>query len=224
MLKLMTLESQKHRLKRLLQGTILANVILMLFITLIHYMEKSSGTTAFEDYTLAFLAIHSMVRPTMIMFACVLSVKLIVDELKTKTMSILFQYPISRSKVMLTKMVMVILFAFLSILLSNLFLATYIVATNQWIGFVPQSFSWEPVTQFALYLLQDALAISAIVLVPIFVGLLKYSVPSTFVTAVIITIAFLTSFGAHPLFAPVLGILGLISAFFSIRKVKLADM
>lgn len=47
-----------------------------------------------------------------------------------------------------------------------------------------QAFSSELVRQFAAYVLQDALAISEIVLVPIVVGLLEYSVPSTFIKKV----------------------------------------
>ena len=118
-------------------------------------MEKSNGLEAFENFEIAFLAIHSMVRPTMVMFAAMFAAKLIVDELKTRTLSLVFMYSISRIKVMLTKITL------RSCNLSNR------------IKFI---------------------------------------------------IAMLTMLGGNPLFMPVLGLSGIIAAYFSTRKVKHADL
>jgi len=197
---------------------------MMSLLTLIYFVERMNGVTAFGTFGFAFSSIHSMVRSTMIMFSVVLLVKLIVEECKNKTMSLMFMYPIVRRKVLWYKAAMVVGFAFLTISLSNLFIGSVLIMLNPLIGFVPDSLDWNTAAKFAAFMLSDAFVAGGISLLPMVVGLRKYSVPATFVTAIIVVIALLTELGSQVMVPPIMGATGLLGAFVSIRRIERADM
>jgi len=100
MLKLMRLEIRKNKLGSSLKAVIIANLGIIGFLTLIYFAERSEGAAAFATYESAFTIIDVFVRATFMIFASVWIAKLIIDEYKNRTISLMFMYPINRKKIL----------------------------------------------------------------------------------------------------------------------------
>ncbi|MDN4524029.1 hypothetical protein [Fictibacillus fluitans] len=224
MFNFMKLEMKKHRLKGLIRGVISANIVILALITVIFFAEKSNRVIAFPDYTTLLAAIHSFIRPTMLMFTGVLLVRLIIDEGRNKTMSLMFMYPVTRSKVMLYKSVMVFAFGFLTIVLSNVICGAVVILVNPAVGFVSGPFDLSTLSKFFMQVLIDGLIIGGMALLPMYIGIRKFSVPATLVTTAILVILLLTQLGGSIPVLVSLSIIGLIAAFLAVRKINVMDM
>ena len=94
---------------------------------MILFISKVEGS-GLENYEVALSVIDSFVRAVFIIFASTLIAKLIIGEYKFKTITLAFMYPISRKKLMVAKLAIVMLFTFSMIIISNALITTIFVS------------------------------------------------------------------------------------------------
>ncbi|WP_046213624.1 ABC transporter permease [Paenibacillus wulumuqiensis] len=229
MLKLLRLEIKKYHLWRYMKGVIIANLCFLSLLVLIYVLEKNDGNIPFESYDMAFSIIGSVVRATFTVFAAVLITRLFLEEYKTKSISVLFMYPIKRQKIMLAKVLLIIIFTFATILLSNILMGSIFYLMNKVLHFLAEPMTSDIFMRNALSVLISAAASAGIGLIPLYIGMRRKSVPATLVSAVLIvgfTSATSNDFSMFAITAvPVsLAAVGLLSAYLSIRNVETTDI
>ncbi|MEW4370681.1 ABC transporter permease [Paenibacillus kandeliae] len=229
MLKLLTLEIRKYHLWRYMKGVIIANICFFALLALIYFMETKDGNVPFDSYDMAFSIIGSAVRSTFTVFAAVLITRLFLEEYKTKSISVLFMYPIKRQKIMLSKLLVIVIFTFSTILLSNLLIGGIFYLMNQWLHFLAEPMSMAIFARNMISILISSIASAGIALIPLYIGMRRKSVPATLVSAVLIvgmTSATSNDFSMFSITAvPVsLALVGVLSAYLSLRNVETADI
>jgi len=109
MLKLMRLEIKKFKMRKYLKGVIVANLIIFAVLVMTVFATKAGNEIPFKSWNDVFSVIGVFVRITFSIFAAVLISRIIIGEYKSKTINVLFTYPVSRKKIMLAKLVLIYL-------------------------------------------------------------------------------------------------------------------
>ncbi|AKG36871.1 ABC transporter permease [Paenibacillus durus] len=225
MRKLISLEIRKHKLAGMLKGVLIANLAILAFMILVVFIDQSE----FATYPEAFEGLHIFISGTFIIFASVLLSRLIIDEYKNNTMALLFTYPISRMKLMYAKLIIVLLFTFLNIVVSNIVLGAIIVGVNSFVSAISEEITANLLISELIKTGASAVYAAGIGLIPLYVGMRKKSVPATIVSAVLIVTLISSGFGKFrlgdlALVSVSLGLLGIAIAYLSIRRVERDDV
>lgn len=229
MLKLITLEIRKNKLSGMLKAFAIANLAILAFMILVIFIDNSEGSGDFNTYAEMFEGVYVFVKGTFIIFASVLLSKLVIEEYKSNTITVLFMYPIPRKKLMAAKILIVFLFTLISIFVSDILLDAILLGINSFVGVVhgelTQAFIVSEVTKIGL----DALYAAGIGLIPLFFGMRKKSVPATIVSGVLVVSLISSGFDQFRLgnqfgVAISLCLVGVAIAYLSIRSIEKKDI
>lgn len=229
MLKLMQLEIKKFKIKRSLKGVIIANLIILVFLVISVFGTKADNEMIFTGWSEAFLFTGIFVRATFSIFAAVLISKIIIGEYKNKTINVLFTYPVNRKKIMLAKLVIVAIFTFTAMIISNIFLSFSLFILNTFMNFIVESLTMDVLLPNLINIAVYSLIYTFISLIPVYVGILRKSGSSTIVTGVILVSILnsgnkgtsLSSFIVIPI---IFAIIGVISSYLFIKDVDKVDV
>ncbi|MBU5267562.1 ABC transporter permease [Virgibacillus proomii] len=229
MFTLMKLEFKKVKMGWYVKGAVIANILILSSLFFIGYIEKLEGNVFFLDYDEVFIIIGAFVRATFIIFAAVLIVKLVIEEFKNKTITVLFTYPIDRKKFIGVKLFIVGSLTFISIIISNLFVLGSFFALNPYFQIIPGTLSLEMVVQQIIPIITFAFAAAGTSLISLYFGMRKLSVPATIISSIVIV--FLIS-SHNPVFSVasivyiplLLAVIGILIAFLSIRRIDKIDI
>ncbi|AIQ15229.1 ABC transporter permease [Paenibacillus durus] len=225
MRKLISLEIRKHKLAGMLKGVLIANLAILAFMILVVFIDGSEFTT----YPEVFEGLYISIRGTFIIFASALLSRLIIDEYKNNTMTLLFTYPISRMKLMYAKLIIVLLFTFVNIIVSNIVLGAIIVGINGFTNAIHGEITSNLLISELIKTGASAIYAAGIGLIPLYVGMRRKSVPATIVSAVLIVTLISSGSGEFrlgdlALVSVSLGLLGIAIAYLSIRGVERDDV
>lgn len=104
MLRLIQLEMKKLHLAGYIRSALIANACILGLLCIIALDSQNEGVPEFTQYAQLLDLMDNMVRATFIVFASVLLCRFIVGEFKSKSITILFMYPIHRQKLMIAKL------------------------------------------------------------------------------------------------------------------------
>ena len=186
MLKLIKLEMKKFKLKGYIKGVVIANLVMLAFIFIISYTSRYETKAAIENYTMLFSVIDTFVTVTFIIFASVLISKIVIGEYKNKTITMLFMYPIDRRKLFIAKLSIVVIFTFITMIISNLFLGISFYFFDQLVHFIPEELTINIIIKNSVNIIIHAFTSSFISLISLYFGMRKKSSGSTIISASII--------------------------------------
>ncbi|MFU0789070.1 ABC transporter permease [Cerasibacillus sp. JNUCC 74] len=229
MFTLMKLEFKKVKMGWYVKGAVIANILILSSLFIIGYIEKLEGNVVFLDYDEVFIIIGAFVRATFIIFAAVLIVKLVIEEFKNKTITVLFTYPINRKKLIGVKLFIVGSLTFITIIISNFFVLGSFFALNPYFQIIPGTLSLEMVVQQIIPIITFAFAAAGTSLISLYFGMRKFSVPATIISSIVIV--FLIS-SHNPVFSVasivyiplLLAVIGILISILSIRKIDKIDI
>lgn len=229
MFKLMKLEMKKYQLGHYWKAVVICNLGFVFFLSMIFFIEKNEGNIPFEDYGMVTSIIGALVRATFIIFAAVLIVKLVIGEYKNKSIYVMFTYPINRKKIMAAKLMIVIVFTFLTVMFSTLFLEALLYLAEVYFDILPGKITTEDITRTIATTCLNALATAGISLIPLLFGMHRKSGSATIVSSIIIAILLSSTNGEFTLFSIIaipifLGVFGLFVGYYSIRNVEKTDL
>ena len=232
MKKLIKLEFKKHQLFGYWKGVINANIIVMAFLCFIYFIEKSEGggeDAFFSSYDFIFNFILMMTTAIFLIFGSVVLARLVVEEYKNKTITLLFTYPLSRKKLLFAKLIIVSVFIFSAILFSNLLIGGVVYLVDLIFDIIPGDLSAELLRDSFFLLLINIVTAAAAGLVPLYFGMRKKSVPATIVSAIIL-VSILNTFTSNVLSWTymvtmiALAVIGIGIAYLSIRNIEHEDV
>lgn len=229
MLKLIRLEIKKFKLLDYWKGILIANFAIISFLIMIFLLEKNDGNIAFESFDLLMSIINASIRATFLIFSSVILVKLIIDEYKNKSIDIMFTYPINRKKIMLAKLLIVVVFTFVTIMLSTLFIGGLFYWGDSVFNIVPGEISNEELTGNVVAVFMGALASAGLCLIPLFFGMRRKSPSATIVSSIFLVSLTNSTGNNFTLYSIIaipltLGLIGLLIGYLSIRNIEKVDI
>ena len=229
MWNLIRMEIKKVPLKPHIAGLLIANFIIFLLSIFTSSLLTASGNIStlpgFAPVQLDTVTLAAMlVRATLIVWEAVLISVFVIEEYRNKTIGLLFTYPISRTKLITAKLILICGIMFLFHVLSNIFQYATIFLAAKCFDFVTFS--------FGNIMAQAVTTISAILLglLPLYVGMIKKSAIATVVSSIIIVAIASNSQGSSagllsiPIAAIIFGIIGITFSAITMRKMILSDL
>lgn len=184
MLKLIQLEIKKFRLGKNLKGILIGNISILVILAMMGIIGVYEEDVIFLSFPMTIGMIDSLVKATFIIFSSVILAKLTIEEYKDKTMNLMFMYPIKRKKIFMAKFIIVVVFAFVNILISNIFLILMMGFIDGFIDIIPGNFIINTLISELPMLFVNAVIASLMVLIPLYFGMKKMSVPTTIVSSI----------------------------------------
>lgn len=224
----MKLEVKKHRLGGYVKVSGYIAGSILLFMIGIYFLEKSEGNIAYGSYAEFFTMLMTLVRAAFVILSGVLLAKLVIEEYRSKTILLMFTYPISRKKLMLAKILTVGMFTFLMSLLTAFLLSGLFLLANAFLHFVPGTISFGMLLNHAGVIVLLSVSAAGMGLIPLYFGMKKKSVPAVFISSVLLVSLTNTSVGDFEiaslwLIPVLLGLTGFLIAYYSVRKVESED-
>jgi ABC-type transport system involved in multi-copper enzyme maturation permease subunit len=228
-LKLMKLEMKKVNMWGYVKGAVIANLVIIALLALMIFASRSEGDIEFNSFTFTFSMVDTMVKATFIIFASVLLARFIIEEYKSNTITVLFMYPINRKKLIAAKLLIVVLFTFISIVLSNIFIDFVLCIINNLYNFIPDKLSTDLILTSFMTISLNAVASTGMALIPLYFGMRKKSVPATIVSAILMVSVVCSNNGGYSLSSIIaipisLSIIGVFVAYLSIRNIEHVDV
>ena len=224
MLQLVKLEFRKLKLGGIFRTAALITAGVLGFVLLL-----AADPEGVADYREALAIIDLLVRAAFIIYASVLLSRLIIEEYRNHTITILFMYPISRKKLLLAKLAIVCVLTFGLIVFSDVLVSAGFYFANEKMHYVSDPLTAEIMQNQAVDLALHAVSSAGMALIPLFFGMLRKSVPATIVSSILVVSLVNasnngSSLGANMVIHVVLGAIGFLIAYGSIRNVDRADL
>lgn len=226
MIKLIKMEMKKIKLERYVKAALVTAIGVTGLLFLLLFADRNEMPTSNTDFL---VLVDSIIRSVFIVFSGVLIARLVIDEYNDKTIDLMFTYPIRRKKIMASKLLIVIVFTFLTILLSRIFTTFTLFILNSIFPFVSSELTTSLIIGHFKNSIMYDLSASGVGLIPMYFGMLRKSAKTTIIASVIIAVFLgatngdlrLGSFIAIPL---LLTIAGIVIAYLSIRNIEHKDV
>jgi hypothetical protein len=191
MLKLIKLELRRNNLHTFIVSSIIITFVMFGLFLLFAYIPKlepnDSDLVFFSGYD-NLIPLFSVVNMTVF---CVLSsimyCKFVIEDYSGKRPILLFSYPISRKKIFLSKLCIVNMFTILTLILSNFLIFLIFGILEKILILINQPFTFSTMLWAIKITFVMSLIATSISTVSLGLGFVKKSVPTTIVSAVIIS-------------------------------------
>ncbi|MET7021454.1 ABC transporter permease [Bacillus mycoides] len=186
MLKLMKLEWKKHHLSGYFKGLAICIVAIFAAVALMAWGSKAESDEMFQNYKEFMSLTNIFIRITFIIFASVILSRLVIDEYKSRTIQLLFTYPLNRKKLMQAKLSIVFGFCFFSIVIATFSINMLTFFLNPMIGFFETPVSMGEIIATIPSTLISSFMMAGVSLIPLYFGMRKKSTATTITSAIII--------------------------------------
>ncbi|MFK4308600.1 hypothetical protein ABH957_003277 [Bacillus sp. RC242] len=229
MLRLMKLELRKFKLGWYVKRAVIANIVILALLIFVSIVAQIEGDPKIRDPQIILSMASALVRATFIIFGGVLIAKLIIDEYKSKTILLMFSYPINRKKMMVSKLAITATLTFITVILSNILVVGIFFGIDSYFSILPNSFTVDQLIQEGINLIPLAIATAGISLIPLYFGMRKRSVPATIVSSIIVVLIAINNPSIFPIatFLPLqftFAAIGVAIAYYGIKNIEKEDI
>ncbi|MBU3075853.1 hypothetical protein [Clostridium estertheticum] len=217
MIKLIKIELENFNFKKYIKNAIIANIIILGILALITYPIKDLKIDPLSNYTTVFTIIDSLVRATFMIFSSVLISDIVINEIKNNKMNI--------KKTISAKIIIIIMFSFLTIILSNIFIEISFYFLDKGFNLIPNKLNLNIITRNTLTLFMYAITSSLMNLISLFLGIIKKSTFVTILSSIVlvsIVCSYNNGFSLNSIIAIPLSLaaLGILSAYLSVKQIE----
>ncbi len=229
MQKLLKLELRKVKLGGYVKGALISDGVLFIILIFMNYVCIVEGEDIFLSYKAVFELISSLVNAVFIVMSSVLISGVLLEEYKSKTVQVLFAYPVSRKTILGAKTVLIMLFTFTATFISSIVLGLLYLPVNWLLPVVQGSVDSTLLLKTFFFYGINALAASGMGLIPLLFCMKKKSTPACVLSAVVLTLIVCSNNGGSTLSTvlPVtlsLGAAGVVIAWFSLKNAVQEDV
>lgn len=185
MIHLMRLELRKNKITKYLLLSVCLILFSILFITISMLDSAADPTQSKDTFENIFLMINVLLSFVFIVFYSVLVSSLVIKEYSTKTILIMFSYPINRKKLIRAKLLVISIFIALSMLFGYVLCCSYIVSVDYFFDLLGGDFEVSLLTNWIMIMTTTILICICIGLLTFGAGMIKKSVSFTIVSSII---------------------------------------
>lgn len=225
MKKLIYIEFKKFSLKKHFLHVLIANVCLLFLILMATFINNLGGAVSAMPPIRTITVLDTFIKSVFLVWQSILIANLIVEEFRSKTILILFTYPLDRKKLILSKLFIIFLIIFLSIIVSQILLAIVLLGLNNILPFIKYSIT---LADMGLMLITTITSIM-LGMLTLYIGMLNKSTIATVASSLVIVSLAVSSNGDKGgliTIIPVsitMGIIGVTLAYIAIKKILSAD-
>lgn len=228
MTKLIKLEWKKNNIGKYARIAIITAFILLIFIMIMAIESDADATIELTGKSMVHTAVDIFSHLTAIVFTSVMLSAFIVNAYENKTIHLMFLYPISRQKILISKMLAVWIFNFSALLLSKLFFYAVLLSTSTYTRISTANIQMGALS-FWLDMILSSVTMVSISYIALLVGLKMKSSRAVIVAGIIIASFTQGNVGSYTLignipFYLVLLILSFASVYFSVHRVETKDV
>ncbi|EEK71313.1 Bacitracin transport permease protein BCRB [Bacillus mycoides] len=225
----MKLELRKFKLGWYVKRAVIANIVILALLIFVSIVAQIEGDPKIRNPQIILSMASALVRATFIIFGGVLIAKLIIDEYKSKTILLMFSYPINRKKMMVSKLAITATLTFITVILSNILVVGIFFGIDSYFSILPNSFTVDQLIQEGINLIPLAIATAGISLIPLYFGMRKRSVPATIVSSIIVVLIAINNPPIFPIatFLPLqftFAAIGVAIAYYGIKNIEKEDI
>lgn len=187
MLKLINFELKRNKITTYVAVSLILCAIMIALPYFVSTVAKVENEVEFQSYANIFKFTGVM---SMVMFSILSSVmysRFIIDEYSGNRLLLLFSYPVSRKKILMAKILLVLLFTAGAMTFSNIASIVIFSITESISSIVQDTLSVELILGTVKTMIISSLTVSVIGILAMRIGFIKKSVPSTIVAAFILT-------------------------------------
>lgn len=221
MMKLIRLEWKKNDITKYVRSAfIMSMIFLLLLLSVASELEK-------EKY-MVYAGAELFANMSFIIFTSVMLASFIVSSYKNKTIHVMFSYPISRKKILLSQMSAVWIFNFIALVLTKIFHYSMLSMTKKYTHITAASIPLGNSTFYIGIIINSAVMVS-ISFIALLIGLRRKSSKATIIGGVVIACLTQGNVGAYTLtdnilFKVTLLIAASIAVFLSLYKLETRDV
>ena len=234
MLKLIKLEWKKNNISKYVRNAVILAGALCLFMFALAYLGIANDPdTGVPDAAPGNGAISSPIElftsMSFLIFTSVMLSSFIVSAYKNKTMHLMFSYPIKRQKILISHMLAVWIFNFVTLVLTKLLIYGCILAGSCFmVSSFPIDFNLAGLG-FYIQLIVKSFVIVTMSFIALFIGMAMNSSKATIISSFLLIILTQANIGDltmanNAIFPVILTVLSLIFAFLSICKAETNDL
>jgi ABC-type transport system involved in multi-copper enzyme maturation permease subunit len=179
--KLIKLELKKTKWRGLLLSVVITNCVLILWV-----VGSDVPSNEVHTYDRAFLSIMNYVGITFIIFASVFMSRMVIDEYRNKTITLLFAYPVPRNLIFLAKLIIIGTWTFATVLLANITVIVSLLLANSRYHYITETLTSDRLITEAIRMLIFAFTCASISLMPFYFGMFRKTMPALIVSAFIL--------------------------------------
>jgi len=236
MFKLMNLELRQNRLKTYISATLIISMTLLAFAYFFAFAPHAKiEASVFDNYEdiIGMTSILGVICFSIM--SATMQAKFVVADYTSKRVNLIFSYPIERSKMLLAKVVLVFMFTLISQILCYMFVfGTFFLLDSVYPVVINGVLSSRLIINTVKITIALSIISAAISMIALFIGFNRKSIPSTIVSAFILSALFnnliATLLIGKPLtqqsiliiitLSALILIIGIILNFFLMRKVN----
>lgn len=234
MLKLIKLEWQKNNIKKYIRNAVILAIVLCVFVFAFAYLgianDPDTGVPdTVNGYSGISAAIELFTSMSFLVFTSVMLSAFIVSAYKNKTMNLMFSYPIKRQRILISQMLAVWIFNFITLVLTKLLLYACVLIGSY---FMVSSFSIDfQMTSVGFYiqLLTKSIVIVTMSFIALFIGMAMKSSKATIISSFLLIVLTQANIGdftmSNNIVFPIgLTLISIIFAFLSIYGIEKKDL
>jgi len=228
MLKLIKLEWKKNNIGKYVRNAVILAGVLCLFMFALAYLGIANDPdTGVPDAAPGNGTISSPIElftsMSFLVFPSVMLSSFIVSAYKNKTMNLMFSYPIKRQKILVSQMLAVWIFNFVTLVLTKLLIYGCILAGSRFmVSSFPIDFNMASLG-FYIQLIVKSFVIVTMSFIALFIGMAMKSSKATIISSFLLILLTQANIGDltmadNAVFPIILTVISLIFAFLSILK------
>lgn len=234
MLKLIKLEWKKNNIGKYIRNAVILAGVLCLFMFALAYLGIADDPdTGVPDAVPGNDTISSPIElftsMSFLVFTSIMLSSFIVSAYKNKTMNLMFSYPIKRQKILVSQMLAVWMFNFVTLVLTKLLIYVCILAGSHFmVSSFPIDFNMASLG-FYIQLIVKSFVIVTMSFIALFIGMAMKSSKATIISSFLLIILTQANIGDltmanNAVFPVILTVISLIFAFLSICKAETNDL
>ncbi len=222
MLKLIRLEWKKNNIIKYIRNAFIMTICWLIFL-LVAAEELET-----EDTVLLKSAVELFTNMSFIIFTSTMLASFIVGTYKNKTINLIFSYPISRKKIVLSQILSVWIFNFIALTLSKVLIYAALVITRKYTHIMADNIALGSGVFYIEILVNSAVMVS-VSFIALLIGLKMKSSKATIIAGVIILCFTQGNIGSYTLlnnmlFHVTLLMISAISVFLTLYKLETRDV
>lgn len=190
MIKLIKLELRRNNIRTYVIASIMIAIVMLGFLYLFAYAPKLDPNDKDLEIFLGYNNLIPLFGVLNMAAFCVLSAvmysKFIIEDYSGNRPVLLFSYPISRKKILFSKLSVVSIFTIISMIISNLIIFLIFGITEKTMHLVSGGFTAAIMLQAIKITVVMAIIAACIGIIATGIGFIKKSVPTTIVSAVLL--------------------------------------
>lgn len=223
--KLIKLEIKKTKWRGLLLSLLITNLLLTVWV-----VGSDVPSNEVHNYDRAFLSIMNYAGITFIIFASVLMSRMVIDEYRNKTITLLFAYPVARKMIFLAKLIIIGAWTFATVLIADVFILSALLLANSHYHYITETLTRDRLMAEAIRVLIFAFTCASVSMIPLYFGMLRKTMPALIVSAFILSNATMAifnnisvdhSYGTYVMAALMCFAIGALMAYAGVRRSQL---